>query len=244
MLYRMLTGVLPQKPLKRPSELNPELDQAWDALIRQAVHQDPDQRFGDAQAMAREIRGHYLELKQKKQAACGPEEGFLSRPVKNGGSGPVLLRAVPESVPARRAESVFDIDEFQRPRQYLANSFGAVKDGALVDSMTNLTWQQSGSESILSWDQAHRYVLSLNRQKFGGYENWRLPTINELLSLLTPPPPGEDFCFDSPLSSVQKWVWSGDTRSKRAAWFVDVEMGFVASADVLDRYYIKAVCSL
>jgi serine/threonine-protein kinase len=244
MLYRMLTGVLPQKPFKRPSELNPELDQTWDGLIRKAVHPDPDQRFGDAKAMAREIRGHYRDFKLMKEAACGSGDGFLSWPITNSGSGPVLLRAVSESVPARRAESVFNIDEFQRPRQYLKNSFGAVKDGALVDSMTNLTWQQSGSESILSWDQAHRYVLSLNRQKFGGYENWRLPTINELLSLLTPPPPGEDFCFDSPLSSVQKWVWSGDTRSKRAAWFVDVEMGFVVSGDILDRYFVKAVCSL
>jgi len=244
MLYRMLTGILPQKPFKRPSELNPELDRAWDELILKAVHQDPDQRFWAANTMAREIRGHYLAFKQKKQAACGPIDGFLFRPIESSGPGPVTLRDVPESVSARRAETVFNIDEFQRPRQYLGNSFGAVKDGALVDALTNLAWQQSGSDSIMSWDQADRYVLSLNRQKFGGYENWRLPTVNELLSLLNPPPPGEDFCFQSPLSSVQKWIWSGDTRSKRAAWFVDVEMGFVASGDILDRYYVKAVCSV
>jgi serine/threonine-protein kinase len=244
MLYRMLTGTLPQKPFKRPSDLNPELDDGWDELVLKAIHYDPDKRFPDARSMAVEIRARYQVFKEQQQAACSPADDVLSPRVKKGGSDPVVLRAGTENVPARRAESIFNIDEFQRPRQYLENSFGAVKDGVVVDAGTNLAWQQSGSEPLLPWDQAGHYILTLNQQKFGGYENWRLPTINELLSLLNPPPPGEDFCFQSPLSPVQKWIWSGDTRSKRAAWFVDVEMGFVASGDIMDRFYVKAVCSV
>jgi Protein of unknown function (DUF1566) len=119
-----------------------------------------------------------------------------------------------------------------------------VKDDVIVDANTNLAWQQSGSASPLPWEQAKHYIITLNRQKRGGYENWRLPTINELISLLKPPPPGEDFCFQSQMSPVQKWIWSGDTRSLRAAWFLDVEMGFVASGDIMDHYYVKAVCSV
>lgn len=244
MFYRMLTGILPQKPFKRPGDLNPELDDRWDELILMSIDHDPDKRFQEAESMRHEIRTCYRDFKQRKSAACGTGDGLLSRPIKTGGTDPVGLRAVPENVTARRAASVFNLDEFQRPRQYRENRFGSVKDGALVDAATKLAWQQSGSESVMSWDQAGRYILTLNRQKSGGYENWRLPTVNELLSLLDPPPPGEDFCFQSPLSPVQKWIWSGDTRSKRAAWFVDVEMGFVASGDILDRYYVKAVCSL
>lgn len=241
MLYRMLTGFLPQKPFQRPGDLNPDLDDVWDELILMSIHPDPNRRFQDASSMLHELRSRYRDFRQRKEAACSPAEGVLSRRIKTSGTDPVVLRAVPENVTARRATSVFNLDELQRPRQYLENSFGGVKDGVLVDTGTNLVWQQSGSKSVMSWDQANQYVLSLNRQKFGGDENWRLPTVNELLSLLNPPPPGEDFCFQSPLSSVQKWVWSGDTRSKRAAWFVDVEMGSVASGDILDRYYVKAV---
>ncbi|MEW6077859.1 MAG: protein kinase [Thermodesulfobacteriota bacterium] len=243
MLYRMLTGILPQQPLKRPGALNPELDDGWDELILKSIHPDPDKRFQDAESMSHEIRTRYRDFSRQKQAACNLADDSGRRITKEE-SGPVLLRSVAERVPANRAASVFQIDEYHRPRQYLKNSFGAVTDGVMVDATTNLAWQQAGSESVLPWDQAHAYIFTLNRRKFGGYENWRLPTVNELLSLLNPPPPGEDFCFQSAMSSVQKWIWSGDTRSKRAAWFMDGEMGFVASGDILDGFHVKAVCSV
>jgi serine/threonine-protein kinase len=244
MLYRMLTGVLPLKPFELPCTLNPELDQGWDELIMKAIHRDPDRRFQDAQSMINGIQTHYQAFKNKKQMACeGPGDVF-TRPVRKGSPDPVILRSKPERILAKNAKSVFEIDESHRPQQYLESNHGPAKDSVIVDGITDLAWQQSGSETPLQWDQAEEYIIRLNRQRFGGYENWRLPTINELLSLLIPPPPGEDFCFQSQMSSVQKWIWSGDTRSKRAAWFVDVEMGFVASGDILDGYYVKAVCSV
>jgi serine/threonine-protein kinase len=193
--------------------------------------------------MSHAIRTRYLDFSHRRQAACRLADDS-SRRITKDESGPVVLRSAAERVSVNRAASVFQIDAFHQPRQYLENNFGAVKDGVIVDAMTNLAWQQSGSESVLPWDQANEYIHTLNHRKSGGYENWRLPTINELLSLLTPPPPGEDFCFQSSMSSLQKWIWSGDTRSKRAAWYLDVEMGFVASGDVLDGFYVKAVCSV
>ncbi len=244
MLYRMLTGVLPQKPFESPGTLNPELDPGWDALILKSIHHDPDRRFQDAESMINEIQTHYQDFKNQKQMACEGPGDLFARPVRKDRSDPVILRSKSERVLAKHAKSVFKIDESHRPQQYLENNHGTAKDGVIVDGNTNLAWQQSGSETPLQWDQAKQYIIRLNQQKFGEYENWRLPTINELLSLLIPPPPGEDFCFQSQMSSVQKWIWSGDTRSKRAAWFVDVEMGFVASSDILDCYYVKAVCSI
>ena len=244
MLYRMLTGILPQKPCKLPSTLNPELDEGWDALILKSIHTDPNRRFQDAESMMHAIQIHYQVFKNEKQMACKVPDDFLSSWEKKGRSDPVVLRSKAERVLAKHAKSVFKIDEIHRPQQYLENSLGVVKDGVIVDGTTNLVWQQSGSESPLQWEQAKDYINRINQQRFGGYEGWRLPTINELLSLLNPPPPGEDFCFQSQFSLVQKWIWSGDTRSKRAAWFVDVEMGFVASSDILDGYYAKAVCSI
>jgi serine/threonine-protein kinase len=244
MLYRMLTGVLPQKPLKLPGSLNPELDRGWDELIVKSIHHDPDRRFLDAQSMIKGIQTHYQDFKNQKQMACEVPGDLFARPFRKRRPDPVILRSKSERVLAKIAKSVFKIDESHRPQQYLGNNLGTVKDGVIADGITNLAWQQSGSESSLQWDQAKQYIIRLNREKFGGYENWRLPTINELLSLLIPPPPGEDFCFQSQMSSVQKWIWSGDTRSKRAAWFVDVEMGFVTSGDILDCYYVKAVCSI
>jgi serine/threonine protein kinase len=244
MLYRMLTGILPQKSFKLPSTLNPELDESWDALILKSIHPDPNRRFQDAKSMIHAIHTHYQAFKSRKQMACMAPYDFLTPRGKKRRSDPVILRSKAERVLAKHARSVFKINEIHRPQQYLENNLGFVKKGVIVDGSTNLVWQQSGSESRLPWEQAKQYIIKLNQQKFGGYEDWRLPTINELLSLLNPPPPGEDFCFQSQFSPVQKWIWSGDTRSKRAAWFVDVEMGFTASGDILDGCYAKAVCSV
>ncbi len=244
MFYRMLTGILPQKPCKLPSTVNPEIDKGWDELILKSIHPDPNRRFQDAESMIHAIQTHYQDFKNQKQMACKAPDDFLSLREKKGRSDPVILRSKTQRVLAKHAKSVFQIDDIYQPRQYLGNSLSVVKDCVIADETTNLVWQQSGSESYLQWEQAEDYIKNLNQQRYGGYENWRLPTINELLSLLNPPPPGEDFCFQSQFSLVQKWIWSGDTRSKRAAWFVDVEMGFVASSDILDAYYAKAVCSI
>jgi serine/threonine protein kinase len=244
MLYRMLTGVLPQNPLKSPCAFNPELNKAWDELILKSIHLDPDKRFQDAQSMIHGIQNHYMEFKNQKQKDCKVSENFSARLVRKGDSGPVSLRSESERILAKHAKSIFKIDDMHRPQQYFENNLGALNDHVIIDGNTNLAWQQSGSESPIQWEESKHYIMSLNQQKFGGYGNWRLPTINELLSLLIPPPPGEDFCFQSKFSSMQKCIWSGDTRSKRAAWYVDVEMGFVTSCDILDCCYVKAVCSI
>jgi serine/threonine-protein kinase len=250
MLYRMLTGVLPKKPFELPGTLNPELDKGWDELILKSIHHDPNKRFQSAKSMIDAIVSHYLYFENQKEMVCKEPDFFLPPEVKKGRpepmslrSEPMILRSKPERVLAKHASSVFSLDEFHRPLLYLENRMESV--GVVVtDRTTNLVWQQSGSETLLQWEQAKQYITKLNLQKFGEYDRWRLPTINEILSLLNPPPPGEDFCFQSQISSVQKWIWSGDTRSKRAAWFVDVEMGFVSSRDLLDSYYVKAVCGL
>ena len=51
MLYRLLTGR--QEPaLRRPSDLRPGLDPAWDTLLLRALREQPERRFPDAITMA------------------------------------------------------------------------------------------------------------------------------------------------------------------------------------------------
>jgi hypothetical protein len=79
-------------------------------------------------------------------------------------------------------------------------------DGLTVyDNNTGLTWQQSpdtdgngdvDSDDKLTWTEFQAYPATLNAQDYGGYNDWRLPTIKELYSLIdfqgTDPPPGGD----------------------------------------------------
>ncbi len=73
-------------------------------------------------------------------------------------------------------------------------SFTLSEDGLTVhDNLTGLTWQQStntdGDSDIdaddkFTWSAAQNYPTTLNSQNFGGYHDWRLPTIKELYSLI------------------------------------------------------------
>lgn len=80
--------------------------------------------------------------------------------------------------------------------QYQGNqpSYSLSSDGLTVyDNVTGLTWQRSpdtnGDSSLtssdkLSWAKAQAHPAALNAAKYGGFSDWRLPTIKELYSLI------------------------------------------------------------
>ncbi|MEI6088843.1 MAG: DUF1566 domain-containing protein [bacterium] len=57
-------------------------------------------------------------------------------------------------------------------------------DGLTVnDEVTGLTWQKSYDSGIYYWASTQTVVDNLNKQNYGGYNDWRVPTIKELYSL-------------------------------------------------------------
>jgi hypothetical protein len=63
-----------------------------------------------------------------------------------------------------------------------------VQGGAIVvlDKATNLMWQESGSGECFSFADAHICIDGLNSRKFGGFADWRVPTLEEAMSLMSP----------------------------------------------------------
>jgi len=59
-------------------------------------------------------------------------------------------------------------------------------DGTITDRATGLMWEKGGSSSQPYYGKAKKYVERLNRESFAGYNNWRIPTLEELWSLLEP----------------------------------------------------------
>ena len=57
-------------------------------------------------------------------------------------------------------------------------------DGLTVkDEVTGLTWQKTYDSGTYYWASIQTVVDNLNKQNYGGYNDWRVPTIKELYSL-------------------------------------------------------------
>ena len=56
-------------------------------------------------------------------------------------------------------------------------------DDIVLDKNTELIWQKGFSSDKIDWFEAHDYIKKLNYENYAGYSDWRLPKIDELMSL-------------------------------------------------------------
>ena len=114
----------------------------------------------------------------------------------------------------------------------------------VIDHATALMWQYSGSQDRLTWMQAKEYVRQLNEVQFAGYSDWRLPTIEELSSLLEPQKLPGKLYIEPVFDPIQRICWSADIFDSSAnVWFVYFEHGYVSNTDADSELYVRAVRS-
>ena len=99
----------------------------------------------------------------------------------------------------------------------IENQFINNEDGSISDLKTGLMWQFSYqmTETI---QKANDYVAQLNRNKFAGHSDWRIPSFVELSSLIKNKPgakldSGRESYLD-PIFDTQQYcwyLWSGDS---------------------------------
>jgi hypothetical protein len=83
-------------------------------------------------------------------------------------------------------------------------------DGTITDRATRLMWERGGSSSPVYYSQAKDYVSRLNRESFLGYSNWRMPTVEELFSLLEREPNERGQHINPLFKDAQDKCWSAD----------------------------------
>ncbi len=169
---------------------------------------------------------------------------------------PVLqLRSKPLAVSSDKAQQEFDLTTRNfgwgtsdwAPRTYLDNQYED-RGNVVVDHATGLMWQKSGSDTSLTYNDAEEYVKKLNRQKLAGYDDWRLPTIPELMSLLEPEKQSNGLYIDPIFKTHEyEWCWSSDRLSEggssSAAWYVYFDFGNVYLGLLDPEVYVRAVRS-
>jgi hypothetical protein len=87
----------------------------------------------------------------------------------------------------------------------------------IIDYGTGLMWHQSGSEEYMKYGE----IQQLNRRKYAGYPDWRLPTLEEAASLMKPNENRYALYSDDLFSREQRYIWTADKYDETRVWVVD-----------------------
>jgi len=112
------------------------------------------------------------------------------------------------------------------------------EDGIIFDTGTNLLWQQlPPSDKRFTWEKANEHCKSLT---LAGYDDWRLPTKEELESLIN-----RKYCptIDPIFECKLLYYWSSSTNVSYPyyACVVNFHVGDVYSVHKTGAYYVRAV---
>ena len=147
------------------------------------------QRLKDEQARVEQLRREIAQLKAEKSQEPGSETPKLAYITERMKAPRVSLRKEPLMITnqGKITEMLRKYDFFD----YTRNAFGSFEnglidnhDGTVTDGATGLMWQKSGSLNFLNNMRAKEYIKQLNRKRFADYSGWRMPTVEELASLL------------------------------------------------------------
>ena len=138
------------------------------------------------------------------------------------------------------------------------NDFVDNGDSTITDRATGLMWEGGGSPSVRLFKRSKFYAKKLNEDKFAGYSDWRLPTVEELASLLKKDE-NNGIHIDPLFDNKQKTCWSADkgplfgglTANPPQAWHVNFREGSLGltvlpidNNDSPTYRYVRAVRSL
>ncbi len=226
LLYRLLTGTLPGMQSFPLSLVNARYNRDWDEFFHIGLQWNPAERFTDAPAM--------------KQALLALPLGSVApdrQPSPPAPDAPHRLRSTPDNQCGARALQRFGLNDLARPLVVIGNVFEPHGE-QIIDYATGLAWRRYPSPYPVPWQEAQSFCDALEQD---ASSPWRLPTVDELLSLL-------DSTSAKPSSSLfagtTTWFWSCDAHGPQERWYVNLDMGYAAPQDLDCRNYVRAVRSL
>ncbi len=137
-----------------------------------------------------------------------------------------------------------NVAEFKISGKDFENAYELLSSGIIViDKNSGLMWEQSGSSGMLgiNFQAAQYYIAELNNQNFGGFNDWRLPTLEEALSLLENSKNRNGRRIDPLFDPRQYYLWTGDLYRTSFYWTVDFEEGLCTAVPGYYEIYVRAV---
>ena len=124
-------------------------------------------------------------------------------------------------------------------------------DQTVTDNLTGLIWTKDGNPAAVykTWQQALDYIKTLNSGNYLGHNDWRLPNVNELESLINKGQASSATWLNGQgqgFSNVQSnnyWSSSTNAQYTAGARVVYMKDGYVTSYDKTGNFYVWPVRS-
>lgn len=238
--YRLITGRLVnhrEKNTLPPSRLNTGLNGVWDDFLLKSIQKNRRQRYQSAY----EMRLHLEEIYEKWKRKSEKNSNLAIDNEANPQADHKTLRDEPIYIKPRQLQEISNLDSLMRPQNYTNHRFECIGNSLIEDLDAGLLWQREGAGFPLNWNKACEYIDYLNRIEWRGYYRWRLPTVEELSTLLCPPTRMREFCFGSHVLCDIHWIWSCDSCTRKKAWCMDILDSYFQE---LDKDGMATVCAV
>ncbi|MEA3548442.1 MAG: DUF1566 domain-containing protein [Thermodesulfobacteriota bacterium] len=118
-------------------------------------------------------------------------------------------------------------DSRLNPQGKFANALANSGDGlTVIDEQTGIMWQRTGLD-LGSIRSQKRSMEQLNKDGFAGYHDWRMPTVEEAMSLMETVPNIKGVHLHPCFSKEQPFIFVAARRKPTGYWFVDYKQGKV-----------------
>lgn len=119
-------------------------------------------------------------------------------------------------------------------------------DQTVTDALSGLSWTQDASLVSASWQVGLDYIRDLNTSNYLGHNDWRLPNINELTSLVNigQSNPAAWLNLQGFSNVIPLYYWSSSSSVDSATgnvWSVDMSDGYVSSRVRANGQYVWPV---
>jgi len=113
----------------------------------------------------------------------------------------------------------------------------------VIETNYNLMWQKLNSKQKLSWFEAKNLIQTMNNNSYGGFTNWRLPTVEEMTLLFSSKKFDGKYIYEL-FDNEKDDFWTIDTYKSGRAWQIEFDDGKVDDEKFDDKNYVRAVRSI
>jgi len=135
-------------------------------------------------------------------------------------------------------------EQYYNPKGKFKNKFQVQtenKENVVMDYATGLMWHQSGSDNYLKHEEVQQWLQQLNKTSYAGYSDWRIPTLEEAVSLLANSEASGGLYLNKVFGRDQAYIWTSDTFEAKQVWAVDFGSGDVNHVDVTTESFLRPV---